>query len=852
MGKKIVITGGLGYIGTELCKIYSGYSWNDQITVIDNRFISERVNQIRNWNMNFVHGDILDKDLIKKYCHDADVVHHLAGITDVPRVKSEANIEKEKKIEEVAKEGTQNILDVISDKCKIIMPSTHVVYEGIKDVKENIKEEEDTLPTLSYGKSKEYNEKQLKASGKNYVILRLGSVYGYSTDTTRLDIMANLFSKIASHDGTLKLFAGGRQIKSLVPVIDVARCFKFMEEKKNISKELFNVTKDTVTVKDVAEICKKHNPNIQLKETNDEVPNLGFSLSNKKLLNTGFKFLYALDESIKEMIHKWSKQDLIKDLEHVRDGTDEFVDARGKISNFELTEPINMVGLIDSKKGTIRANHYHPQQEQKCLFTKGQIIEIFQDILNPNSPKITQVVNEGQISIIKPNVAHTMVFTKDTTFLNLVRGEREHENYGVTHTIKHVFVDEKERDLLLSCYKFDCRSCGNTNLKRVVSLGYQPLANNLLNKKDEKTELYPLEVNYCNNCHNCQLSVAVDPKKMFSNYLYTSSTSKTFRDHFVNASKKYIKELKLKSNKSYIIDVGSNDGVALKPFKDQKFKKILGIEPAKNLANLANKNKIKTFNGFLTKKNLKKIKKNADLILASNVFAHSDNLKEMAECMLNLLSSKGTIIIEVQYLMNTMKDLTFDNIYHEHYNYWSLTSLINFFKQFNATIYKAEKINTHGGSIRIYIKKGKKTKIDKSVNQLIKEENNYGIKDFKTYQKFGEKVYNIRNNVIKNLNKLKKQGKKIIGYGSPAKATTALNFFGTTDQIDFIVEDNELKHNKFIPGVKIPIYSKNKVKDKNNITLVLAWNFFEEIKKNNQSLSNKFINIKALEDNMID
>jgi len=852
MGKKIVITGGLGYIGTELCKIYSGYSWNDQITVIDNRFISERVNQIRNWNMNFVHGDILDKDLMKKYCHDADVVHHLAGITDVPRVKSEANIEKEKKIEEVAKEGTQNILDVISDKCKIIMPSTHVVYEGIKDVKENIKEEEETLPTLSYGKSKEYNEKQLKASGKNYVILRLGSVYGYSTDTTRLDIMANLFSKIASHDGTLKLFAGGRQIKSLVPVIDVARCFKFMEEKKNISKELFNVTKDTVTVKDVAEICKKHNPNIQLKETNDEVPNLGFSLSNKKLLNTGFKFLYALDESIKEMIHKWSKQDLIKDLEHVRDGTDEFVDARGKISNFELTEPINMVGLIDSKKGTIRANHYHPQQEQKCLFTKGQIIEIFQDILNPNSPKITQVVNEGQISIIKPNVAHTMVFTKDTTFLNLVRGEREHENYGVTHTIKHVFVDEKERDLLLSCYKFDCRSCGNTNLKRVVSLGYQPLANNLLNKKDEKTELYPLEVNYCNNCHNCQLSVAVDPKKMFSNYLYTSSTSKTFRDHFVNASKKYIKELKLKSNKSYIIDVGSNDGVALKPFKDQKFKKILGIEPAKNLANLANKNKIKTFNGFLTKKNLKKIKKNADLILASNVFAHSDNLKEMAECMLNLLSSKGTIIIEVQYLMNTMKDLTFDNIYHEHYNYWSLTSLINFFKQFNAKIYKAEKINTHGGSIRIYIKKGKKTKIDKSVNQLIKEENNYGIKDFKTYQKFGEKVYNIRNNVIKNLNKLKKQGKKIIGYGSPAKATTALNFFGTTDQIDFIVEDNKLKHNKFIPGVKIPIYSKNKVKDKNNITLVLAWNFFEEIKKNNQSLSNKFINIKALEDNMID
>ncbi len=316
--KKIVITGGLGYIGTELCKIYSGYSWNDKITVIDNRFISERVNQIRNWNMNFIHGDILNKDLIKKYCHDADIVHHLAGITSVPRVSSETNSEKEKLIEEVGVVGTQNILDVISDKCKIILPSSHVVYEGIDEVKKNINEDEQTCPRLAYGKSKDYNEKQLKKSGKNYVILRLGSVYGFSTDTTRLDIMTNLFSKIASQNGTLKLYAGGRQIKSLVPVIDVARCFKFMEERDEISKELFNLTKDTVSVKDVAEICKNYNPKVNLKETNDEVPNLGFSLSNKKLLNTGFKFLYALDPSIKEMILKWSKQNLIKDLEFVK------------------------------------------------------------------------------------------------------------------------------------------------------------------------------------------------------------------------------------------------------------------------------------------------------------------------------------------------------------------------------------------------------------------------------------------------------------------------------------------------------------------------------------------------------
>ena len=849
MSKKIIITGGLGYIGSELCKLYSGYSWHHKVIVVDNRFISERVNQIRNWNIEYFHGDILDKDFVKKHFKDADIIHHLAGITDVPRTKSQSDLEKDRQIKIVAEKGTQNILDIINDKCKIIFPSTHVVYEGINKVKTDIKEEENTQPVLSYSSSKAFNEKQLKESGKNYVILRLGSVYGYSNDTMRIDIMPNLFSKIASQNGTLKLFAGGKQIKSLVPLVDVARCFKFMEEKNSINYDIFNLTKDTLTVKEVANICKKHNPKITLRETNDEIPNLGFSLSNKKLLSTGFKFLYGLNESIKEMIDKWSVQKINKNLEYVRDGHDLYIDKRGKISNHELTEPINLIGLIDSKKGTIRANHYHPQQEQKCLFTKGQIIEIFQDIINPGAPKVTQVVNEGQLSVIKPNVAHTMVFTKDTTFLNLVRGERDHENYGITHTIKHVFVDEKEKNLLLECYKFDCRSCGNTDLKRVVSLGYQPLANNLLKNSKEQCELYPLEVNYCSKCHNCQLSVSVNPKKMFSNYLYTSSTSKKFRDHFVNAAKKYIKELKLNKKKSYIIDVGSNDGVALKPFLDLGFKKILGIEPAKNLSKLANKNKIKTFNGFLEKSNLKKIKKNADLILASNVFAHSDKLKEMAKCMFELLSAKGTIIIEVQYLMNTLQDLTFDNIYHEHYNYWSLTSLVNFFNQFNGKIFRSEKIDTHGGSLRIYVTKNKKVKPENSVKKMLDEEEKFGIKKFKTYQEFGEKVYKIRENVRKNLKKIKEKNNLIIGFGAPAKATTALNFFGITNEIDFVVEDNKLKHNKYIPGVKIPIKSKAIIKDKKNTMIVLAWNFYKEIKENNLKLSENFINIKDLETN---
>ena len=845
MKKKIVITGGLGYIGIELCKIYSGESWNNEITVLDKNFFSDRVNQLRSWNINFFQGDILDKHFINKHIQGADIIHHLAGITDVAYVKKDENKEKDDLIKKTAIDGTQNVLDAMKKDSKIIFPSTHVIFEGLTKTKYDILENEKPKTFLAYSSSKVINEEQLKSSGKNYVILRLGSVYGYSGDSTRINIMPNLFSKIASQNGKIKLFSGGKQIKSLTPLIDVARCFKFMEE-ENFSNEVYNLTKETVTVKEVAEICKKINDKLELESTNDEIPNLGYTLSNKKILQTGFKFLYNLEENIKEMIDKWSKKNLISELEFIKNGENNYIDSRGIISNHELTEPINLIGLIETKKGSMRANHYHPQQEQKCLFTKGQIIEIFQDILNPNSPKITQVVNEGQISIIKPNVAHTMVFSKDTTFLNLVRGERNHENYGITHTIQHPIVSEEEKKLLLDSYKFNCRSCGNTNLKRVVSLGFQPLANNLLNSKKEDCELYPLELNYCQNCHNCQLSVAVDQKKMFSNYLYTSSTSKSFRNHFILAAKKYIKEFKLKK-KSLIIDVGSNDGIGLKPFKDLGYSNILGIEPATNLAKLANKNKIKTFNGFLENINLKKLNKNADLILASNVFAHSDKLKEMTECMLKLLNKNGVIIIEIQYLLNTLKDLTFDNIYHEHYNYWSLTSLYNFFKNFDAKIFKAEKINTHGGSLRIFVSKNKKIKIHESINKILKEEEKFGIKKFEIYKKFGENINKIKENVINNIRKIKKKNNVLVGYGAPAKATTALNFFGISTEISFIVEDNKLKHNKFIPGVKIPIVTKTKINSKKYPVLVLAWNFFEEIKKNNSHLKGKFINIKELE-----
>jgi len=844
--KKIVITGALGYIGTELCKLYSGFSWKYEVVAIDNRFISERVNELKRRKIKFIQADILDIDSITPYIQKAEVIHHLAGITDVAYVKKESDKAKDDLTKKVAIEGTTNVLKSMNADATIVFPSTHVVFEGLKEQKENLDENEKTNTFLAYSTSKVENENQIIKSGKNYVIFRLGSVYGFSTDTMRINIMPNLFSKIASQNGKIKLFGGGVQLKSLVPLIDVARCFKFVEEKEDFKNGIYNLSKENCTVKDVADICKKVNPKLKIITTDDEVPNKGYSMSNKKLLNTGFEFVNNLETCIEEMITKWSFEKFDKNLEYTFKGVREFIDERGKISNYDLPEPINMIGYIESKKGTMRANHFHPVQEQKCLLIKGQFISIYKDLVDGKSTKVTHVVNEGDMIVTQPNVAHTMVFTEDTIFLNLVRGEREHENYGITHTIPYKFVNEEEKKLLSSIYKFNCRCCGSKKLKRALSLGYQPLANNLLENINDKTKVYPLELNVCEECFNCQLSVAINSDEMFSNYLYQSSTTQSFREHFTIAAKKYIKKFELKKD-SYIIDVGSNDGIGLKPFFDLGFENIQGIEPAKNLAELANKNGINTFHGYLDDKAMNPIKNGADLLLASNVFAHADDLKSMAESMKQLIKPNGKIIIEVQYLLNTIRDLTFDNIYHEHTNYWSLLTLNSFFEKLELKIFKVEKINTHGGSIRVYVSKDKEILVDESVKTTLQEEEEFGLRDISTYIEFGKKIESLKKEVVKNIGILKKNYSSIVGYGAPAKATTALNFFNISKEIDYIIEDNKLKYGKYIPGVNIKIVSKKEINNKDQVILVLAWNFFDEIKRNNNDLLNDFINIKDLE-----
>ncbi len=835
MKKKIVIIGALGYLGTELTRLYSGKSWYHKIIALDSRFFSNRVNQLKKWNIEFHQGTILDNEFLKKHLNGADIIFHLAGVTNVAYVRDDSNDKLDNKIKTVAITGTNNIINNSPKNSKIIFPSTHVVFEGLRKPKKNLTEKDKTFPILMYSKSKLENEFDIIKSKRNYIILRLGSVYGFSGDSTRIKIMPNLFSKMSALGETINLFSGGKQLKSLVNIIDVVRCMQFMEENEHINNETFNLVNEQTSVKKVALICKKINPTTNIKVSNDKVPNNGYTLSNKKILKTGFKFLYSLENSIKDMIEKWKYSKDPRNLEQIYSSENEFSDRRGKISNYHLPEPINLIGSITSKFGSVRANHFHPIQEQKVLLIKGRFISIYKDLLSSKPKTVTHVVNEGDLIVTKPYVAHAMVFTKDSIFLNLVNGEREHKNYGVTHTFPYQLVDKKIKKDLISFYKFDCRCCGNIKLKRIISLGFQPLANNLINNKKNKFDTYPLELNYCEDCRNVQLSVSVLNKKMFKKYFYLSSASKELINHFRDAALKYKKELSLNLN-SKILDVGSNDGIGLKPFYDAGYKNLVGIEPASNVAKIANKKGIKTINKFLNYTSIRKIKSKFDLILASNVFAHGDNLKEIADCMLRLLNKKGTLIIEVQYLMDMLKKFTFDNIYHEHFNYWSLTSLQKFFSILNAEIYKVEKIKTHGGSIRVYIHKNGNKKVHRSVKKIISEET--VLKNNQIFLKFNSEINKIKTNVISNLDTFKKKYKNVYGFGAPAKATTALNFFGiNSDDIKNVFEDNKLKHNKIIPGTNIKIIKTKKNIKSDELLIVFAWNYFDSIRK-------KFPNVK--------
>ena len=400
-------------------------------------------------------------------------------------------------------------------------------------------------------------------------------------------------------------------------------------------------------------------------------------------------------------------------------------------------------------------------------------------------------------------------------------------------------------------FKKNCRCCESARLKSVIDFGNIPLANNLLNNFIEDDLAFPLELMYCEDCHNCQLSYSVDSKVMFDNYLYVSSTTEQMRNHFKAAAYNIVKDYNLDEN-SLVVEIGSNDGVFLTHLNDQNIK-ICGIEPAKNISAIANEKGLHTYNGYCDTEAVDYVLSNfgkADVVTAFNVFAHADDLKLILDSAFEILKDDGVFIVENQWLLKTMFDLTFDNIYHEHFNYWSVTSMNNFVRRNGYYVQKVERYTTHGGSIRVHISKNP-TKCE-SLNSFLELEYAHGLTSFDAYERFAQRIKECKKNTVYAFDELHSKYGKVVGYGSPAKATTLLNYFGIDhNYLSFIIEDNPLKYEKIVPGIKVKIICKDLASSIiPKAIVVMAWNFYDEIIKNNQAFIDKgveFLNIKDLQ-----
>lgn len=383
-----------------------------------------------------------------------------------------------------------------------------------------------------------------------------------------------------------------------------------------------------------------------------------------------------------------------------------------------------------------------------------------------------------------------------------------------------------------------CRVCQDTALEKVWSLGMQPLANAFLRKEElESEELFlPLDVYFCHSCFLLQLCDVVPPEILFRDYVYASSTSQSFVAHFESFANSVIQQFQLKPD-SLVIDIGSNDGILLRPFKSLGIQ-VLGVEPAKNIANIAIQNGVDTITDFFNPDLAQKVVRErggADIITATNVFAHVNNLQEFVEASKVLLKDDGVLIIEVPYLVDLIEKRLWDTVYHEHLSYFSVQPLTMLFNRNDMRIIEVQRKATHGGSLRVFItKRTTDTEVDESVGELLKGEETLGLHSKTTFTHFSDSIRANKLQLVQLLKQIKSQGKRIAGYGAPAKGNTLLNYCGIgLETLDFIVDDSVLKQGLYTPGTHIPVVSLRRLyEDRPDYVLILAWNFAASIINN--------------------
>lgn len=385
-----------------------------------------------------------------------------------------------------------------------------------------------------------------------------------------------------------------------------------------------------------------------------------------------------------------------------------------------------------------------------------------------------------------------------------------------------------------------CRLCGSSDLRRVLELTPTPPANAMVSKNllEHEQQCFPLDVYFCNACHHSQLLDIIDPSDLFEDYVYVSGTSSANVAHFGRYAEQVIEVANLKPG-DLVVEIGSNDGTSLRFFKDAGMR-VLGIDPARAIAERATADGIETLAEFFTPELARRIQADygpVKAVTANNVCAHIDDLENAIEAARILIEPDGVFVFQVSYLLDVYNKTLFDTMYHEHVDYHRVGPLRKFFDRLGMVLWHTYHSDSQGGSLRGYASlKGRGDEVQSSVITMEQQENAAGLDDPDTLYAFSKKISRTGIELTALLKGLKSQGFTIAGYGAPAKATTLMYHFGLgTDVIDYIVEDNPLKQGLFTPGLHVPVVATEKIyEDRPDYVVILAWNFAESIIKNHK------------------
>jgi len=373
-----------------------------------------------------------------------------------------------------------------------------------------------------------------------------------------------------------------------------------------------------------------------------------------------------------------------------------------------------------------------------------------------------------------------------------------------------------------------CYLCNQDDIFLFLDLGNQPLANKYPKKEDfEKEDFFPLQIFFCNKCKNVQLGTVISRERMFEDYYYLSSVNPGLVRHFEGLAEKL-------ASARFVVDIGSNDGILLKPLK-QLGVKAIGVDPSVNVSKIANDQGLATLTSFFNSETTEKIKKDfgrADVVVASSIFTHLENPHQFIEDVKKIMTDDGSFIIEVEYIGNILADVQFERFYLDRIFYYSLTSLSELLAGYHMYIADVEKIEPHGGSIRVVVRKNSHNSLPSdAVKSLLKEEEN--TLNFLKLEEFRHTVDAYLSAFRDKLKKYKEDGKKVAGYGAPARVATICNYGNIGPSlIEFIVDDSPLKQNKYSPGTHISIVPKNYLEaHKPDVLVVFAHEYLEDIKK---------------------